>query len=206
MKKLFLFVVAIAITTSISQAQEVKFGVKGGVNFANMTVDDIGKLKSRSAFHIGGLLEITFSEFLSIQPEVLYSLQGAKHIDKGHIGLNIDIELDYIQVPVMAKFYVTDGFSLEVGPQISFLVSSKSEYEGTISGSGNVEGEDLFDFSSIDISIGLGASYQLPMGVFFTARYNLGKTNLNNGIIYESTFEDIKIYNRVFQLSAGYSF
>src|SRR5690554_5058966 len=82
MKKLFLLVVAIAITTTVSQAQEVRIGAKGGVNFATFSGDDLGDVKSRTGFHIGGLVEIPVSEKFAIQPEVLYSSQGSKYSDK----------------------------------------------------------------------------------------------------------------------------
>jgi hypothetical protein len=207
MKKLFLLVVAIAITTIVSQAQEVRIGAKGGVNFATFSGDDLGDVKSRTGFHIGGLVEIPVSEKFAIQPEVLYSSQGSKYSDKGtELGVdysyNVEQKLDYIQVPVMAKFYAIDGLSLEVGPQVSFLTSSKLDYEGTLGGVTVSGEEDLDDVSSIDFSIGAGASYRLPMGLFFTARYNFGLGNVNDA----ADADDRKIQNRVAQLSVGYSF
>ena len=207
MKKLFLLVVAIAVTTSVTQAQEVRIGAKGGVNFATFSGDDLGDVKSRTGFHIGGLVEVPISEKFAIQPEVLYTAQGSKYSEKGtELGVDYSYEmeqkLDYIQVPVMAKFYVIDGLSLEAGPQVSFLTSSKLDYEGTLGGVTVSGEEDIDDVSNIDFSIGAGASYRLPMGLFFTARYNFGLGNVNDA----SDADDRKVHNRVAQLSVGYSF
>lgn len=207
MKKLFLFVVAIVVTTSVTEAQEVRIGAKGGVNFATFSGDDLGDVKSRTGFHIGGLVEVPISEKFAIQPEVLYTSQGSKYSEKGsELGVeyayDIEQKLDYIQVPVMAKFYVIDGLSLEAGPQVSFLTSSKLDYEGTLGGVTVSGEEDLDDVSSIDFSVGAGASYRLPMGLFFTARYNFGLGNVNDA----SDADDRKIQNRVAQISVGYSF
>lgn len=209
MKKL-VFLAAIAVmSVSAVKAQEVRLGAKGGVNFATFNGDGLGDIKSRTGFHIGGLVEIPVSERFSVQPEVLYSAQGGEYRDNGtFLGTNYDYrvtqKLDYINVPVMAKFYVVDGLAIEAGPQIAFLVSDDVEYAGNFgpfqeSGETELNGDNL---SSIDFSIGAGASYRLPMGLFFGARYNFGLTNVNDG----DNAKDNKIHNNVFQLSAGYSF
>lgn len=160
-------------------------------------------MKSRTGFHLGGLVEIPVTERFSVQPEILYSAQGAEYRDKGAgYDYTVTQKLDYISVPVMAKFYVIDGLAIEAGPQVSFLTSAKGEFEGT-SGGVTVSGEeDLDDVSKIDFALGAGVSYRLPMGVFFGARYNFGLTNVNDGEFKD----DNKIHNNVFQLSAGYSF
>lgn len=207
MKKLFFCIAIAAVSVSGAIAQEVRLGAKGGVNFSTLSGDDLGDVKSRTGFHIGGLVEIPVSERFSIQPEVLYSAQGAKYEESGtELGVDYSYKttakLDYIQVPLMAKFYVVDGFALEAGPQISFLASKKGELDATIGGVTVSSEEDLEDISSIDFSLGAGASYRLPMGVFFGARYNFGLSNVNDS----NTADNFKVHNNVFQLSAGYSF
>lgn len=207
MKKYILFAVMAIVTVTLSNAQEIRLGVKGGVNFATFSGDNLGDIKSLTGFHLGGLVEIPLTEQFSVQPEVLYTAQGSKYSDKGtELGVDYSYDvkqkLDYIQVPVMAKYYVIEGLSIEAGPQISFLTSSKFEYEGTLGGVSVSGEEDIDDFSDIDFSVGAGASYRLPMGLFFTARYNFGLSNINDS----SNADNQKIHNRVAQLSVGYSF
>jgi hypothetical protein len=60
------------------QAQSIRFGAKAGVNFASVGGEDVPNLEGKTGFHIGGLVEILFTEKLGIQPEILYSTQGAK--------------------------------------------------------------------------------------------------------------------------------
>lgn len=207
MKKYILFTVAALFSIAVSTAQEVRLGVKGGVNFATLSGDNLGNIKSLTGFHIGALAEIPITEQFAVQPEVLYSAQGGKYHEKGsELGVDyaydVETKLDYIQIPVMAKYYVIDGLSIEAGPQISFLTSSKVEYEGSAGGI-TISGEDdLDDASTVDFGLGAGASYRLPMGLFFTARYNFGLSNINDA----SDASDNKIHNRVAQLSVGYSF
>ncbi len=207
MKKL-IFITAITIMSiSAVKAQEIRIGAKGGVNFSTFSGDDLGDIESRTGFHIGGLVEIPITEKFWVQPEVLYTAQGAEYTESGSIlGISyedkISAKLDYIQLPVMAKFYVVEGLAFEAGPQVSFLVSKKGEFERRSGGTTVMTEGDLNDISSIDVSLGGGVSYRLPMGVFFGARYNYGLTNVNDG----DNADDQKIRNSVVQLSAGYSF
>ncbi|HEX9826031.1 MAG TPA: porin family protein [Flavobacteriaceae bacterium] len=180
MKKLFLFA-AVAVFGFTMNAQEVTFGAKAGVNFASLGGDDSDGLDGLTSFHVGGVVVIGVSEKFAIQPELLYSSQGASY-DGG------DLKLDYINVPVLAKFTVAEGFSIEAGPQIGFLVSAKDD------------GEDVKDFlKSTDFSAALGLGYELETGLNFGARYNLGLGN-----VLDDDGGDLK--NNVIQLFVGYNF
>lgn len=190
MKKLMLLAAVAVFGFSNMDAQEVKFGAKAGVNFASIGGDDTGDLKSRTAFHVGAMAEIGISDKFAVQPELLYSSVGAK-ADEG----DGELKLDYISVPVMAKYMVAEGFSLEAGPQIGLLLSAKSE--------GGGESEDVKDFvNGLDLGIGVGASYRMDSGLNFGARYSLGLSNIND---FEGS-DDFKNQNNVFQISVGYFF
>ena len=202
MKKVFLCAAVAIMSIATAQSQEVRLGIKGGYNMATLTGDGVDDASSRSSFHIGGLVEVPVSERFSIQPEVLYSSQGAEYTGTltGVDDSKITAKLDYIQVPIMAKFYAAEGFAIEAGPQIGFLAKSTAEFESTV-GDVTVTGEeDMEDIKSTDIGIGVGASYRLPAGLFFGARYNFGLTDINEAD------NGIKMHNGVFQLSVGYSF
>lgn len=203
MKKVFLCAAVAIMSFATAQSQEVRLGIKGGYNMATLTGDGVDDASSRSSFHIGGLVEVPVSERFSIQPEVLYSSQGAEYTGTltGVDDSKITAKLDYIQVPIMAKFYAAEGFAIEAGPQIGFLAKSTAEFESTV-GDVTVTGEeDMEDIKSTDIGIGVGASYRLPAGLFFGARYNFGLTDIN-----DNPDNNGKINNGVFQLSVGYSF
>lgn len=198
MKKSILVAVFALFAFTASQAQEVRLGIKGGYNLSSLS-GDLNDMKSRSSFHIGGLVEVPVAEEFSIQPEVLYSSQGAEYNENSNT--KITAKLEYIQIPVMAKYYAAEGFAIEAGPQVGFLTSSKAKIESTI-GDVTVSGEeDIDDLKKVDFGVGVGASYRLPVGVFFEARYNFGLTNLN-----DNSDSDMKFRNNVLQLSAGYSF
>ncbi|WP_372754564.1 porin family protein [Mariniflexile sp.] len=188
-------------------AQEVKFGAKAGLNFASIGGDDVGDQDGRTAFHVGGIAEIVFSDKFSFQPELLYSSQGSKEtyedsFEKGEYVL----KLEYINIPLMAKFYVAEGFSIEAGPQIGLLLSSKYEYEyfdkedSFYNESGE---EDAKDYTSgIDFGINAGVGYKLASGLNFGARYNLGLSNIWD---FEDS-DDFKQHNNVIQIYIGFMF
>ena len=179
MKKL-LFVVVLLFSGALT-AQTLNFGAKAGVNFASLSGDDAEDLDSRTGFHLGLIGEVMLTDRFAIQPEVLYSAQGAEIEDETW-------KLDYISVPVMAKYFVTNGLSLEAGPQFSFNTTSEAEIDG--------ETEEI-DAESMDIGLGLGLGYEFMQSIFVQARYNMGLSDV---------LEDVDAKNSVFQLSLGYKF
>lgn len=211
MKKLLLVAAVAAFTFSTAQSQELRFGLKAGVNFANMSIDpDEGeKMDSRTSLHIGGFVEIPITEKFSVQPELLYSSQGSQQKTTEEIfgeefNLEVKLKLDYINIPVMAKYYVIDGLAIEAGPQFGILVSAKGDVEVSGFGINESESENIKDqFKTLDIGLGFGASYRLDMGVFFGARYVMGLSDISENNDPDDVF---KVKNNVFQLSVGYTF
>ncbi|MFD0975298.1 porin family protein [Salinimicrobium gaetbulicola] len=180
MKKL-IFIGLLFFSVSALQAQEMGFGIKGGVNFASLNGDDADGWDGRTSFHLGLLAEFGLSEKFAIQPEILYSAQGAEEED-------LTLKLDYLTIPVMAKYYATDAFSIEAGPYIGFNTKAEFDMDGD-----TMDVKD--ETESTDFGIGLGLGYELPMGVFFQARYAMGLSDIAS---------DGDIKNSVFQLSVGY--
>ncbi|SDI50211.1 porin family protein [Winogradskyella thalassocola] len=206
MKKLFLCAAFAAFAFTNVNAQEVKFGAKAGLNLATIG-GDFEDAESLTSFHIGGVAEIMISDKFSVQPELLYNSVGAStDYTESFEGVTVNaegkIKLNYISLPIMAKYYVAEGFSVEAGPQIGFLMSANEEYE--VSGGGFSESgdEDVKDnFKSIDFGFGIGAGYKMESGLNFALRYNLGLSN-----IAEDAGDDFSAQNNVFQVSVGYTF
>lgn len=195
MKKVMIAAIAVVgfSVTGLAQ-QQVKFGPKAGVNLATLSGNDDSEMKI--GFHVGAVAEIKFNDKFSLQPEVLYSAQGAQSKENTDIKTNND----YINIPIMAKYYFVEGFSLELGPQVGFLM--KSEVKGE---NASMDTKDFY--KSVDFGVGVGLAYDLPQGFFVNARYNLGLSKINEdfdaGPITIET-EDIK--NNVIQIGIGYKF
>jgi len=187
MKKILLAAVMFLATSAAVNAQLLKLGVKAGVNFASQTGDafDLPGINKDgiTSYHVGALAEIKLLEKFAIQPELLYSTQGAtyKFADAQEDFKN---KLAYLSVPVMAKIYMTKSLSLEVGPQASFLLSQKNDVR-------------FDDANTFDFALNAGLGLKITESIFVQGRYSLGLTDASSNA-------DIK--NSVVQLSAGFMF
>ncbi|WP_066224457.1 porin family protein [Formosa haliotis] len=215
MKKYMLFLSALMVCLTINAqttadidnseaTKQIKFGVKGGVNFANLNYDgDDLDFSSKTGFSVGVMAELPLFENAVLQPEIMYSQMGAEtsyrneHVDNS--SYDGTMRLNYITVPVMFKYFVIEGLSLQAGPQIGFLVASKNEYQDDFFGFENNDEMDLSDLTnSVDAGVSFGIGYQFMSHFYCDARYYLG--------ISEVFENDIEMSNRVFQLSLGYFF
>lgn len=200
MKKLLVLVIMLCVY-SFSNSQEVSYGVKAGVNlsdwhFSVSNYNDVYDM--RIAYHVGAVVEIGFSDKFSVQPELLYSSVGCK-VNASEIAResapssDINYIANYLSIPVLAKYYVAEGFSVELGPQLSILMGAKA--------SNDDDSEDIKDeLESIDFGAGIGASYKMENGLFLNARYIYGLSNVIKD------FGDETAKNNVFQFSLGYKF
>lgn len=176
MKKIFLSAIVLLFAVSMN-AQRIDLGVKAGVNFSNIT--DASQLKNKTGFTAGAFLGIGFNKF-AIQPEVLFSQQGSK-VDTNKF------DLDYINVPVMLKYYlIGDIFNIQVGPQFGFLINDNTSFF------------DKVETKDFDMSGAVGAGLDLPAGFRVDARYHFGFKDVASG-------PDVG-KNQVVSLTLGYSF
>ena len=214
MKKIILITV-LAVFCSMANAQDepikgsdIMFGLKAGMNFSMISGDDTDDFDGKFGIHAGIVAEFPLSEKFSIQPELMYSAQGDKgsFVEEG-LKMDAELKLDYLVLPVMAKYYVGDGFSLEAGPQIGFTVNS----ELSVKAEGMSVTVDLKDLvKDIDFGFGFGLGYKLENGLNFSGRYNVGITNFfesEGSLLGETIYSDGSTnQNNVFQLSIGYFF
>ena len=181
MKKIILTAAAV-FAFSFANAQDVKFGAKAGLNISSITgdTDGFGDISSKVGFQVGGFAEIKISDKFAIQPELLYSAQGAK-TEFSEEGLSVKgtQKLAYLNIPVMARFYVAKGFSLEAGPQLGFLLSAEQEATVSFEGESETESADnKKDFNSTDFGFNLGAGYDVTENINLGLRYSIGLNNI----------------------------
>ena len=181
MKKFMMMVaMAFATLTASAQAEAGTLTLKPlvGINVANIT-DSGGDAKVGLA--AGAELGYQLNESFAVTAGAIYSMQGAKN--DGY-----KLNLDYINIPILANYYITKGLAVKAGIQPAFKVKSEAVYEGV---SGDVEG-----IKSFDLSIPVGLSYEISDFVI-DARYNWGMTKVLEGFDNKNT---------VFQFTVGYKF
>ena len=177
------FVLSVSLLTVVAQTN---FGIKAGYNSASVQISNGTDWDSKSGIHAGGLAHIHVSTRFAVQPEIMISCQG------GQKGDDNKLRLTYINVPVLAQYMVSDGFRLQTGPQIGFLIGAEQKL-------GNIEVDIDDAFDAVDASWVFGAGYIFSSGLGIDARFNLGLNNISDD-------EDFKAKNRVFQLGLFYQF
>ena len=190
MKRYLIMAFAFMLMAVTINAQHVNLGVKGGLNLYNIQNDNGAKYDSKAGFHLGLLGHIHLSKHFAMQPELVYSQQGAKYTTS---GTETKIDLGYINIPVMFQYMFDNGFRIEAGPQLGIMVNAESETNG-------VETELNDNLAAIDFALGAGLGWiHTPSGFGVDARYNFGITNINENSSFKSS-------NRGFQLGVFYQF
>jgi Outer membrane protein beta-barrel domain len=195
--KIALLLIAFAGVSHLTIAQaQVAVGIKGGLNFAKLDVKGSASdnYEGRTGYHAGAFALVKVG-MIGVQPEIIFSRQGYDYKDVN--TQNVEANFDYINIPVIAKLYLPLGLNIQAGPQFGFLSKAEAEvFVTNASQSQTVDVKNLYKGS--DVSLGLGAGWDLPFGLTVDARYNLGLSKINdNNNAPESK-------NRVFQVSLGY--
>jgi hypothetical protein len=183
MKKLLILPALLIASIAFSQ-----LGIKGGVNISNFSGDfpDNIEKSSLTTFHFGGLWKFNFGA-LALQPEVVFSEQGAK-LEKA--GVETNFKVSYVNIPVMLQWQTDGGFYLEGGPQAGFKVSESlpDSIQSDLAKSG-------------DFSIGLGLGFNRGGGLGIGARYNVGISQIGE---FDSDDISPDYKNAVVQISLFY--
>jgi len=193
MKKIILAAIAV-MAFGFANAQQTRFGIKGGLNMSTVVGGDVDNTKSLVGFHVGGFAEIHVVEKFFIQPELLFSTQGTKF--DGDFGNDGDVKLNYLNIPVLGKYYIVDKkFSVEAGPQLGVLLSAKAD------------DNDIKDFTrSVDFGFNLGAGYSFTDNLSINLRYTIGLSPLfDEDIDSEGEYYD-SAKNSNLALSLAYKF
>ena len=189
MKKIVLL--ALLFAPVAMYAQGFQLGVKGGVNVSIYTGGDI-ESDALVGFHVGGFMNFKLGSVVSLQPEVLFSSQGAKIKGSG-ITDDQNIRVSYINVPVLLKLKSAGGFYVEAGPQVGFKAGD--DFDG---------GQSVDNFAkNLDFSLAAGLGFHSSMGLGIGARYNAGISKV--GDFDETALRNPDYKNSVIQVSVFYT-
>ena len=191
MKKLFLFMLGLAGMCTVASAQTgFGWGVKGGLNLTG--VSNFEHSQTKTGFVVGAFEDYRFTDHFALSADVLYSRQGVS------FGKEEDVRtkerLNYLNVPILANYYIVGGLAVKAGIQPGFLLNSKAVAKQD----GNTVKSDIEGLSGADFSIPVGVSYDCPCGIILEARYNIGVSNIAS--------EGGSSRNSVFSIMVGYRF
>ncbi|HJY12101.1 MAG TPA: porin family protein [Flavobacterium sp.] len=198
MRKITLLTFVLFIGLATSQAQmKVSPGIRGGLNLSTLTNIDDNSMKSD--YYIGGLVEIKFNKYFTLQPEITYSRQGSEgreyYFDTDSFE-NTKYELNYVTIGAVAKFnFGGQGFHILAGPSVDIKTSDNFGRYG-------------YDPIGTDFAFVGGIGYSFPNGLTFEARFKQGFIDIYgyDGIDYDDYYYDQVILNQVLQFGISYTF
>lgn len=218
MKKIVLFLLA-GLTFSFAQAQSAKIGLKAGVNYSNISGDLRNEDIYENKFGFNGGFTANFSvsgdNFISIQPELLFSQKGYQYSDTEYPSFNPlrlgqsvrttgERNFNYLDLPVLLKINA-GGLYFEGGPQLSYLLSIRDNTTTKYSdGTSDTDWREINkdNLAEFEIGYAAGLGFQAANGLTLGLRYNgsineLAKSDPNND-------ELVNARHSVFQLQLGF--
>ena len=164
-------------------AGDITIQPKIGLNIASVGGDVDGDYKTGLA--VGAEAEYHVSPLIGVSAGLLYSQQGCKwSVNVEGVDIEAKWKPAYLNIPILANFYVANGLALKAGVQPGFMVA-KDDAEN------DAENVNTFDFS-----VPVGISYEY-MNICLDARYNIGVSKIADGDSGR---------NSVFQITLGYKF
>ncbi len=201
MKKIFALIAAALVCAGSATAANPTFGIKAGFDMTNFWGEDMPH-GMKPSYQAGVFLEYRFANApIAIAPEIVFAAQGGKFNVGEETGLsfakNADVTFNtnYINIPVMLKYYVTPSFSIDFGPQLGINVYSKATATAG-NASATVDMGDVTN--SVDFALGLGGTYNITRNAFLQARYTMGMTHVLKN--------DVDAQNGNIQIAFGYRF
>ena len=185
MKKLLFFALGlVGICTAASAQTGFGWGVKGGLNITGMTNSEEGQ--SKTGFVVGAFADYRFTQKFALSVDAFYSRQGVSFGKTGDVRSKT--RLNYLNVPILANYYIFDGLAVKAGIQPGFLLKAK-----------NNDVDVKAAYKKADVAVPVGVSYLFNCGLILDARYNIGLTSLAKD-------KDIVTRNSVFAITAGWRF
>jgi len=175
-----LMIVGVFAVTSSDAWGLIRIGAEGGLSMASLSSNTTTIYSTRTGLLAGGILEIGFNDFVSIQIEGNYVQKGST------TGIAIPpstavptLQYDYFAVPVYLKFTadlpVIKPF-IGIGPYLAFSINAQS-----VSATGFATTLTTAPGTDFGVSGILGAEFPVApvVSLFVDLRYDMGFTDLD---------------------------
>ena len=211
MKKLTLFILLSLIVCTGLLAQ-ISAGLKVGGALSNQT--DGGVLlptdEGLKPTYLGGFfVTVPLSENFSLQPELLYVNKGFQTTSTGPTTPRYN--LHYLSVPIMLRYHVLDKLTVELGPEVSYLLDATTNrnFNNSFSNTPSTIDRLLSSYKDLDLALNVGVGYLLSDKWALNLRYNMGLYDVSEDFLIsirdqeESVLISGPTYNRSLQFSVG---
>jgi hypothetical protein len=188
-----------------------QFGVKAGLNFANVTNAESINSSARSGFHVGLLLAPPSKGVIGSRTEFIFSRQGYNYSTSTNTG---NVDLDYIMLPQYMCINITKYFQIQLGGQMGFLINAKADSAKTSSNPNNPYGDMMDYYNRFDYGYGGGIEVHPIKGLLVGARVNISLSSLYKDFSNPqsgsgappSFIPKVDVKNNLFQIFAGWKF
>lgn len=203
MKKIIILALGLFATSAVYAQSPIRLGVKAGLNLSNIIKDDGNndfKTKVNPGFNAGVTLDIKLTDAIAFTPELLYATKGYKA--ETSFG-EFTQTTHFIDVPILASINLGgSGLNLVVGPQVSFLTSTKNKFDSDFGSIEDQYDEDADKFKKSLVGGLIGFRYDINDKFDIHGRYALDfQKNNENG-----TNETPEFKNQVFSIGLGVKF
>ncbi len=202
MKKIIILALGLFAGTAANAQDAIKFGVKGGLNIANIIKDDGNNnfdTEAKLGFNAGVTVDIPLVAGLAFTPEVLYAQKGYKQTTS--IG-EFNRTTSFIDVPILASFKLGSAFNIVAGPQVSFLLSTKNKFKSDFGTVEQTIDEESDRFKKSLVGGVIGFRYDINPKFDIHGRYALDfQKNNEDGSSNTPEFK-----NQVFSVGVGVKF
>lgn len=199
MKKVFILMTILSVVfIGVLPAQGLGYGVKAGLNLANLTGDDVEDSKIKLGATIGGFATIPLGDKLVIRPELLFTQKGARYKESEEgVDYTGKTKMNWLDIPILAVYQVADAISAFVGPYFDLYLGGEQEFkiEGdglSFEGDEKIEGDDV---NSLGFGLIFGGAYGVAENIDVEARIALGLSSLH---------EEETVKNFGLQVTANY--
>lgn len=192
MKKIILalFIAICVLGISNLNAQNIKYGVRAGLNSSTFNEKGDSDAGVKFGYYIGGFAEIKLNTNFAVQPELQYASYGAEY-NNGDSNMN----LNYLVLPIVFKYYATEKFNIQLGPKLAYnLVAEAEQGSITIDLKAN---DDFFDLNDFDYGFVFGFGYDFNEKFALDTRFDYS---------FREIYKDSESYNMAFQFGISYKF
>lgn len=205
-KNFFLSIPFLLFFISGYSQKELEFGIKGGINLSEIRSNEFQNKEGLTGYHLGALVSLHMVSRFSLETGLGYSTQGGIAEFSNEVGkTRAEMELDYLQLPVMLKIAVFPKMSLNAGTFLNFLVHEEMRADHTspflysFLPIGPIEIQ--YDTNDLEVNAAFGLNYELSSRFCLYTTFVQGLTNA-----VELGEGSVKARNRTYQVGIGYQF
>jgi len=203
--------VMIAMLLAAPSCLFAQFGLKAGLNFANVTKASSINNSSQSGFHVGILIAPSSKKIIGSRTELVYSRQGYSYKTGTSTG---NVNLDYIVLPQYMAINITKYLQIQLGAHMAYLVNAKVDSTNSMS-TGNPSVDAIMKYyNRFDYGFGGGVEIHPVAGLLIGVRLNISLSSLYKNMetlpsgpgTPPSFVPTVDVKNNLLQLSAGWIF